>query len=95
MMMDKLNFESQDCLEKERKVQEFIREISKYTEDLKNLLKSHPLSQIHPKIYKIIKDRIQLYETVNDIYTECLLVFRETKHKDPQYNIENKGLLLF
>jgi hypothetical protein len=35
---------------------------------MKNILKSHPLSQIHQKIYKIIKDRIQLYEIINDIY---------------------------
>lgn len=29
------------------------------------------------------------------MYSECQLVFRETKQKDGQFNIENKGLVLF
>lgn len=69
--------------------------MNKYLTDLKKLLKTNQLAQMHPKIYKVIKDRIQLYEVITDIYTECLLVFTETKKKDINYNIESKGLMLF
>ncbi len=69
--------------------------MNKYLTDLKKLLKSNQLAQMHPKIYKVIKDRIQLYGVITDIYTECLLVFTETKKKDANYNIESKGLMLF
>lgn len=60
-MMDKLAFDVQDYVGTQSKVKEFIGEMNKYVTDLKGLLKSHPLSQLHPTIYKLIKDRIQLY----------------------------------
>jgi hypothetical protein len=61
LMMDKLAFDVQDYVATQSKVKEFIGEMNKYVNDLKGLLKSHPLSQLHPTIYKLIKDRIQLY----------------------------------
>ena len=85
-MIDKLDFERQDWKEHTAKLDVFMKDIQTYVKDLKNIQKSKQMLKMEQKVNKIIKDRIQLYEIIDDIFTESIMVFKESK-KSEKLNI--------
>ena len=57
--MEKLNFDAADWKERVSRVRELLREISRYLATLKKIVKTCG-SDIFSKVFKLIKNRIQL-----------------------------------
>ena len=61
---------------------------------LKNILKSAEVSKINSKVYKIVKNRTQLYEIINDMFEEFVVIYETCRDSD-KYNITDHGLKIF
>lgn len=66
----------------------------RYVGVLKGILRSPSISRIHQKVFKLVKNRTQLYEVIQDMFEEFLLVYETCKEKT-QLNISDHGLRLF
>lgn len=66
--IQKLNFDVQDWREQANRVRELIKELARYVGVLKGILKSPSIARIHQKVFKLVKNRTQLYEILQDLY---------------------------
>jgi hypothetical protein len=92
--IQKLNFDVQDWREQANRVRELIKELVRYVGVLKAIMKSPSIAKINQKVFKLVKNRTQLYEILQDLYEEFLLVYETCKEKT-QLNISDHGLRLF
>lgn len=92
--VQKLNFEGQDWREQAGRVRELVKELGRYVGVLKGITRSGNISRIHQKVFKLVKNRTQLYEIIQDLYEEFILVYETCKEK-AQLNISDHGLRIF
>ena len=59
--MLKLNFEVQDWKEQVARVKELSKELQRYVGVMKSISRSPNISKINQKVFKLIKNRTQLY----------------------------------
>lgn len=77
--MLKLNFEVQDWREQVARVKELSKELQRYVGVMKSISRSPNISKINQKVFKLIKNRTQLYEILQDIYEEFTLIYETCK----------------
>jgi hypothetical protein len=77
--MLKLNFEVQDWKEQVARVKELSKELQRYVGVMKSISRSPNISKINQKVFKLIKNRTQLYEILQDIYEEFTLIYETCK----------------
>lgn len=92
--IQKLNFEVQDWREQAGRVRELIKELTRYVGVLKAITRSSNISRIHQKVFKLVKNRTQLYEIIQDLYEEFILIYETCKEK-AHLNISDHGLRIF
>lgn len=92
--VQKLNFEVQDWREQAGRVKELIKELTRYVGVLKAITRSSNISKINQKVFKLVKNRTQLYEIIQDLYEEFILIYETCKEK-AHLNISDHGLRIF
>lgn len=92
--VQKLNFEVQDWREQANRVKELIKELTRYVGVLKAITRSSNISKINQKVFKLVKNRTQLYEIIQDLYEEFILIYETCKEK-AHLNISDHGLRIF
>lgn len=84
----------QDWREQAGRVKELIKELTRYVGVLKAITRSSNISKINQKVFKLVKNRTQLYEIIQDLYEEFILIYETCKEK-AHLNISDHGLRIF
>lgn len=92
--VQKLSFEAQDWREQAARVRELLKELARYVGVLKAIARSGNISRINQKVFKLVKNRTQLYEIIQDLYEEFVLVFESCKER-AHLNLSDHGLRIF
>ena len=84
------------------KINEMLGVMAKYIRDLKKVEKQLKMRKKDPsdpksqksinKIHKIVRDRLIMYQLLQDLYTDSLTVNEELRKGMQKYNIETKGI---
>lgn len=75
-------------------MKELTKELQRYVGVMKAISRSPNISKINQKVFKLIKNRTQLYEILQDIYEEFTLIYETCKEK-AHLNVSDHGLKLF
>lgn len=92
--LEKLNFEAVDWKDKVARVGELAKELARYVGVLRGVARGQAGQRVHQRVLKLVRNRCQLYEILQDMYDEFIVVYQSCKASGHLNMIDN-GLRLF